>query len=155
MKEFGSRGANDFLSELTPTEKDGKIKIRAAACIRIPRISETLKTGTSIIYRRKYVCVSSKEGSDQGLYSFSQSQYFIIIEKLYSDMKKNLFPCCRGWSGGAMVLGKLPVPERPTNLDNSWARAYSLAVGGVGVCLDIFSLIYHFSFVSPSLWETA
>ena len=23
----------------------------------------------------------------------------------------------RGWSGGAMVLGKLPVPGRPTNLD--------------------------------------
>ena len=22
---------------------------------------------------------------------------------------------CEGWSGGAMVLGKLPVPERPTN----------------------------------------
>ena len=22
-----------------------------------------------------------------------------------------------GWSGGAMVLGKLPVPGRPTNLD--------------------------------------
>ena len=27
-----------------------------------------------------------------------------------------------GWSGGAMVLGKLPVPGHPTNLDNS--RAY-------------------------------
>ena len=23
----------------------------------------------------------------------------------------------RGWSGGAMVLGNLPVPGRPTNLD--------------------------------------
>ena len=30
----------------------------------------------------------------------------------------------RGWSGGAMVLGKLPVPGRPTNLDWSRARAY-------------------------------
>ena len=29
-----------------------------------------------------------------------------------------------GWSGGAKVLGKLPVPGRPTNLDNSRARAY-------------------------------
>ena len=27
------------------------------------------------------------------------------------------------WSGGAMVLGKLPVPGRPTNLDLSRARA--------------------------------
>ena len=30
-----------------------------------------------------------------------------------------------------------------------------LAVGAGGVCLDVFSLIYHFSFLSPSLWETA
>ena len=29
-----------------------------------------------------------------------------------------------GWSGGAMVLGKLPVPGCPTNLDDSRARAY-------------------------------
>ena len=29
-----------------------------------------------------------------------------------------------GWSGGAMVLCKLPVPGRPTNLDDSGARAY-------------------------------
>ena len=30
----------------------------------------------------------------------------------------------RGWSGGAMVLGELPVPGRPTSLDKSRARAY-------------------------------
>ena len=30
-----------------------------------------------------------------------------------------------------------------------------LAVGAGGGCLAIFSLIYHFSFLSPSLWETA
>ena len=29
------------------------------------------------------------------------------------------------------------------------------AVGAGGGCLDIFSLLYHFSFLSPSLWETA
>ena len=29
-----------------------------------------------------------------------------------------------GWSGGAMPLGKLPVPVRPTNLDCSRARTY-------------------------------
>ena len=27
-----------------------------------------------------------------------------------------------GWSGGAKVLGKLPVPGRPTSLDDSRAR---------------------------------
>ena len=31
---------------------------------------------------------------------------------------------CKGWSSGAMALDKLPVPGRPTNLDNSRARAY-------------------------------
>ena len=31
----------------------------------------------------------------------------------------------------------------------------ALAVGAGGGCLDIFSLICHFSFLSPSLWETA
>ena len=30
-----------------------------------------------------------------------------------------------------------------------------LVVGAGGGCLDILSLIYHFSFLSPSLWETA
>ena len=30
-----------------------------------------------------------------------------------------------------------------------------LSVGAGGGCLDIFSLIYHFSFLSPSLWKTA
>ena len=31
----------------------------------------------------------------------------------------------------------------------------ALAVGAGGGCLDIFSLLYRFSFLSPSLWETA
>ena len=30
-----------------------------------------------------------------------------------------------------------------------------LAVGAGGGCLDILSLVYFFSFLSPSLWETA
>ena len=61
----------------------------------------------------------------------------------------------RGWSGGAMVLGKLPVPGLPTNLNYSRARPIVLAVGAGGGCLDIFSLIYPFSPLSPSLWKTA
>ena len=31
----------------------------------------------------------------------------------------------------------------------------ALVVGAVGGCLDIFSLIYHCSLLSPSLWERA
>ena len=60
-----------------------------------------------------------------------------------------LFQTSRGWSGGAKVLGKLSVPGRPTTLDDSRARAYFvLAVGAGGGCLDIFSLVYLFSFSS-------
>ena len=31
----------------------------------------------------------------------------------------------------------------------------ALAVGASGGCLDIFTLVYYFSFLSPSLWEVA
>ena len=31
----------------------------------------------------------------------------------------------------------------------------ALAMGAGGGCLDIFTLVYHFSSPSPSLWETA
>ena len=54
-----------------------------------------------------------------------------------------------------MVLGKLPVPGRPTILITVGQGPIALAVGAGGGCLDIFSLVYHFSFLSPSLWETA
>ena len=54
-----------------------------------------------------------------------------------------------------MVLGKLPVPGRPTIWIIVGQGPTALAVGTGGGCLDIFSLIYHFSFFTPSLWETA
>ena len=60
-----------------------------------------------------------------------------------------------GWSGGAMVLGKLPVPGRPTILITVGQGPIALAVGAGGGCLDILTLIYPFSSPSPSLWETA
>ena len=55
-----------------------------------------------------------------------------------------------GWSGDAMVLGKFPVPGRPTNLDNSRVRAYCSCSRCRGGCLDIFlssiiSLFFHSS----------
>ena len=60
-----------------------------------------------------------------------------------------------GWSGGAMVLDKLPVLGRPTILITVWQGPIALAVGAGGGCLDIFTLIYPVSPLSPSLWETA
>ena len=59
------------------------------------------------------------------------------------------------WLGGAMVLGKLPVPGRPTILIRVGQGPTALAVGAGEGCLDIFTLIYLFSSISPSLWETA
>ena len=64
-------------------------------------------------------------------------------------------PSERGWSGGAMVLGKLPVPGRPTIWITVGQGPTALAVGAGGGCLDIFTLIYLFFLISPSLWETA
>ena len=66
-----------------------------------------------------------------------------------------LSPSLWGWSGGAMVLGKLPVPGRPTIWITVGQGLTALAVGAGGGCLDIFTLIYPFSPLSPSLWETA
>ena len=54
-----------------------------------------------------------------------------------------------------MVLGKLPVPGHPTIWILVGQGPTALAVGAGGGCLDIFSLVYHFSFHTPSLWETA
>ena len=63
--------------------------------------------------------------------------------------------CALGWSGGAMVLGKLPVPGRPTNLDYSRARAYCpCSRCGWGLFGHFYSHL-SFSPLSPSLWETA
>ena len=54
-----------------------------------------------------------------------------------------------------MVLGKLPVPGRPTVLITVGQGPTALAVGAGGGCFDIFTLIYPFSPLSPSLWERA
>ena len=54
-----------------------------------------------------------------------------------------------------MVLGKLPVPGRPTIWITVGQGPIVLAVGAGGGCLDIFTLVYLFSPLSPSLWETA
>ena len=54
-----------------------------------------------------------------------------------------------------MVLGKLPVPGRPTIWITVGQGPTALEVGAGGGCLDIFILDYSFSPLSSSLWETA
>ena len=55
-----------------------------------------------------------------------------------------------------MVLGKLSVPGCPTIWIILGQRPTALAVhvGAAEGCLDIFTLIYPFFPLSPSLWET-
>ena len=65
--------------------------------------------------------------------------------------QRNQFNVNREWSGGAMVLGKLPEPGRPTIWITVGQGPTALAVGAGGGCLDIFTLIYPFSPLSPSL----
>ena len=54
-----------------------------------------------------------------------------------------------------MVPGKLPVPGRPTVWTTVGQGPTALAVVAGGGCLDIFTLIYPFSSLFASLWETA
>ena len=58
-----------------------------------------------------------------------------------------------GWLGGAMVLGKLPVPGHP-NLTDSRARAYSACSRcGWGLFGHSYSHLSFLSSVSLSLGE--
>ena len=52
------------------------------------------------------------------------------------------------------MLDKRPVLGRPTIWIIVGQGPTVLAVGAGGDCLDIFTLIYLFSFLSPSLWDT-
>ena len=94
-------------------------------------------------------------GLPESVYSkqkFKGGCYLCVVPK--SQLAPNLY--C-GWSGGAMALGKLPrkLPGRPTIWMIVGQGPTALVVGVEGGCLDFFTLIYPFSPLSPSLWETA
>ena len=58
------------------------------------------------------------------------------------------------WLGGATVLGKLPVPGRPSNLADSRARAYCACSGcGWGLFGHFYSHLSFLSSFSLSLGE--
>ena len=77
----------------------------------------------------------------------------LLVSQRERERMSRRSPVVRGWSGGAMVLGKLSVPRRPTNLDNSRARAYFACSRCGWGCLDIFKFVYLFSFLSPSFGD--
>ena len=114
---------------------------------------------------------SSEEGLDIGFLdvsSFTHVPYHYILLILLTSLslvhkrclnfvKYYLFYLSQlgsRWSGGAMVLGKLPVPRCPTNLDYSRARAYC-ACSGCGWRLfgHIFSRLSFLSSFSLSLGD--
>ena len=98
-----------------------------------------------------YVVTPHLNRSDEG----SQHMVSSRNEKNYPKLSSNSLSYLGGWSGGAMVLGKLPVPGRPTVWMIVGQEPITLAVSAGGGCLDIFTLIYPFSPPSPSLCETA
>ena len=78
----------------------------------------------------------------------SQRNMLIIISN-FVGLKKCITRYTGGWSGGAMVLGKLPVPGRPTFWITVGQGPTALVVGAGGGCLDVFILIYPFLFFLP------
>ena len=58
-----------------------------------------------------------------------------------------------GWSGGARVLGKLPVPGQPTYSDARRARTYCTCSRCGWELFGHFSLVYHFFSFSRSLGD--
>ena len=75
------------------------------------------------------------------------------IQNLISSSTPWSVTICRGWSGVAMVLGKLPVPGRPTIWITVGQGPIALAIGAGRGGLDIFTLIYPFSSFSLSLGD--
>ena len=63
-----------------------------------------------------------------------------------------------GGGGGGRVVGRRWINFQCRAVLLIWIIVgqgpIALAKGAGGGCLDIFSLNYHFSFLSPSLWET-
>ena len=57
-----------------------------------------------------------------------------------------------GWLGNAMVLGKLPVPGRPSNLADSRTRAYC-ADSGWGLFGHFYAHLSFLSYFSLSLGD--
>ena len=72
----------------------------------------------------------------------------------FKDLQNYSFYSHRGWSGGAIVLGKLLVPGRPTILITVGQVPIAFAVG-VGGVVRTFLLSSILSPLSPCLWETA
>ena len=79
--------------------------------------------------------------------------------KLRLTLKSQSRSLSPNYSGGGRVVRRCWVNFQCQGVLLTWLTVGQgpivLSVGAGGGCLDIFSLIYHFSFLSPSLWEMA
>ena len=70
-----------------------------------------------------------------------------LIDTESTLKEKNLLLKERGWSSGAMVLGKLPVPGRTTIWIIVGQGPIALTVGVGGGCLEILLSIFSLQFL--------
>ena len=83
---------------------------------------------------------------------------FDVAERTGVCNRNGNFQCSKsnsGWSGGAMVPVKLPVPRRRTLVMIVGQGPTALAVGAGGGLFGHFYSHLSFSPLPPSLWETA
>ena len=119
---------------------------------------EEIRISTYLAQNRR----GSKRTPKKRPFKYSLNQY-VRVSHLRGEFTRaydqtysgEIFQISTGWSGGAMVLGKLPVPGRPTIWITVGQGPTALAVGAGGGCSDIFILMYPFSPLSLSLLETA
>ena len=104
----------------------------------------------------KFMCQICQRVALLNLLDTKVNPYCLLFHRERERVRENRRnPVVRGWSGGAMVLGKYSEPKRPTNLDNSRARVYcTCSRCGWGLFAHFF-LSSIFSLLFLSLWETA
>ena len=90
----------------------------------------------------KHHQTTCREQVHSSAYIFFFECPFVIFKNENHVRSISLIPIKVG--GGAMVLGKVPVPGCPTIWITVGQGPTALVVGAGGGCLDIFTLIYPF-----------
>ena len=109
-------------------------------------------------YTLRYFLNSKKKEKKKKKWLWGNLTFYHVLNKFRRKEKGNKNDSSI-YAGGGRVVRRCWVNFQCQGVLLIWIIVgqgpTSLAVGAGGGCLDIFSLIYHFSFLSPSLWETA
>ena len=121
-------------------------------------IRNITKCKLSIHLRRIVSSLPKSEPSE--VHKYNEKTFFFFKFCPAEFCTSNIFLCPRLFEdGGGRVARWCWVSFQCRGVLLIWYRVgqgpTALAVGAGGGCLDIFSLIFHFSFLSPSPWETA